>query len=150
MSLAAPRRAWRYAAICTLASVAGGMVGYGIGALLYDTIGQWLIHLYGYADRMVALKETYARWGAVFILVKGVLPIPYKLVTIVSGVLGYNFGLFVALSLLTRGARFFVLAGALNRFGDPLKIALERHFPIFLASIAAIVVIGFWMAARML
>ena len=89
-------------------------------------------------------------WGAVFILVKGVLPIPYKLVTIVSGVLGYNFGLFVALSLLTRGARFFVLAGALNRFGDPLKIALERHFPIFLASIAAIVVIGFWMAARML
>jgi membrane protein YqaA with SNARE-associated domain len=150
MSLATPKRAWRYAAICTLASVAGGMVGYGIGALLYDTVGQWVIHLYGYAERMATLKETYARWGAVFILVKGVLPIPYKLVTIVSGVLGYNFGLFVALSLLTRGARFFVLAGALNRFGDPLKNALERHFPIFLASIAAIIVLGFWMAARML
>jgi membrane protein YqaA with SNARE-associated domain len=150
MSLAAPKRAWRYAAICTVASVAGGMVGYGIGALLYDTLGQWLIHLYGYADRMAALKETYARWGALVILVKGLTPIPYKLVTIVSGLLGYNFAMFVALSFLTRGARFFILAGALNRFGDPLRIGLERHFAVFLGAIAAVIVLGFWIAARML
>jgi membrane protein YqaA with SNARE-associated domain len=148
MSLAAPKRAWRYAAICTVASVAGGMVGYG--ALLYDTLGQWLIHLYGYADRMAALKETYARWGALVILVKGLTPIPYKLVTIVSGLLGYNFAMFVALSFLTRGARFFILAGALNRFGDPLRIGLERHFAVFLGAIAAVIVLGFWIAARML
>ena len=68
MSLATPRRAWRYAAIATVASVLGGIVGYGIGALLFDTLGQWLIHLYGYADKMAALKETYARWGALVIL----------------------------------------------------------------------------------
>jgi membrane protein YqaA with SNARE-associated domain len=150
MSLATPRRAWHYAAIATIASVAGGVLGYGIGALLFDTIGQWLIHLYGYADRMAALKETYARWGALVILVKGLTPIPYKLVTIVSGLLGYNFALFVILSLLTRGARFFLLAGALNRFGDPLKIALERHFAVFIGGLAIIIVLGFWIAAKML
>jgi len=150
MSLAIPQRAWRYAAICTVASVAGGIVGYGIGALLYDTLGLWLIHLYGYADRMAALKETYARWGALVILVKGFTPIPFKLVTIVSGLLGYNFAMFVALSFVTRGARFFILAGALNRFGDPLRIALERHFAVFLGAIAAVIVLGFWIAARML
>jgi membrane protein YqaA with SNARE-associated domain len=150
MSLANPRRALRYAAIATIASVAGGMVGYGIGALLFDTLGQWLIHLYGYADKMAVLKETYARWGALVILVKGLTPIPYKLVTIVSGVLGYNFAIFVLLSVVTRGARFFLLAGALNRFGDPLRVALERHFALFLGLIAITIVAGFWIAARML
>ena len=150
MSLATPRRAWRYAAIATVASVLGGIVGYGIGALLFDTLGQWLIHLYGYADKMAALKETYARWGALVILIKGLTPIPYKLVTIVSGLLGYNFALFVLLSVVTRGARFFILAGALNWFGDPLRVALERHFALFLGLIAITIVIGFWIAARML
>ena len=78
MSLAKPRLAWRYALIATVASVLGGIVGYGIGALLFDTLGQWLIHVYGYADKMAALKETYARWGALVILVKGLTPIPYQ------------------------------------------------------------------------
>ena len=149
MSLATPRRAWTYAAIATVASVLGGMVGYGIGALLFDTLGQWLIHLYGYADKMAALKETYARWGALVILIKGLTPIPYKLVTIVSGLLGYNFALFVLLSVVTRGARFFILAGALNWFGDPLRVALERHFALFLGLIAITIIVGFWIAARM-
>jgi membrane protein YqaA with SNARE-associated domain len=98
---------------------------------------------------MSALKETYARWGAMVILVKGLTPIPFKLVTIVSGLLGYNFALFVALSIVTRGARFFLLAGALNWFGDPLRIALERHFALFLGLIAIMIVAGFWIAARM-
>ena len=148
MSLARPKMAWRYAAICTVASVAGGMVGYAIGALLYDTVGQWLIHAYGYGDRLATLKEAYARWGALVILLKGLTPIPFKLVTIVSGLLGYNFPLFVALALLTRGARFFILAGALNMFGDPLRLALERHFALFMGIIAVTIVAGFWIAAQ--
>jgi membrane protein YqaA with SNARE-associated domain len=150
MSLARPERAWRYAAICTVASVTGGILGYAIGALLFDTIGQWLIHAYGYGDRVAALKETYARWGALVILLKGLTPIPYKLVTIVSGLLGYNFPLFVLLSIVTRGARFFLLAGALNLFGDSLKVALERHFALFMAIIAVTIVAGFWIATRVL
>ena len=150
MSLAEPKKAWRFAAIATAASVLGGMLGYAIGALLYDTVGQGLIHLYGYADKAAALKETYARWGALVILVKGLTPIPFKLVTIVSGLLGYNFPLFVLLSLITRGGRFFLLAAALNHFGDPLRFALERHFAVFLASMATIVVVGFFLAAYVL
>ncbi|UDL95724.1 DedA family protein [Lichenihabitans sp. PAMC28606] len=150
MVLARPERAWRYAAIATIASVLGGMVGYAIGALLFDTLGQWLIHLYGYADKLEALREFYAKWGALFILIKGLTPIPYKLVTIVSGLLSYNFGLFVLLSLLTRGIRFFVLAAILGRFGVPIKAALDRHFGLILISFVAIVVIGFWIAIKWL
>ena len=137
MSLASPetrlalradlRRSPRCSAAC---------VGYGIGALLFDTLGQWLIHVYGYADRMAALKETYAKWGALVILVKGLTPIPFKLVTIVSGLLGYNFPLFVLLCLITRGGRFFLLAGRAQSFRRSVAAArCERHFAAFLALI---------------
>ena len=149
MALAAPKKAWRYAAIATAGSVIGGMLGYGIGALLFDTLGQWLIHLYGYAEKMEALRETYQRWGALVILVKGFTPIPFKLVTIASGLLGYNFPLFVLLSIVTRGGRFFLLAAALNHFGDPLRLALEKHFAAFIISLIVIVIGGFFLAAHL-
>lgn len=148
MSVAQPRRAWLYAGICTVMSVLGGILGYAIGALLYDTLGQWLISAYGYGNKMDALREAYARWGALLILIKGVTPIPFKLVTIVSGLLGYNFLLFVLLSLITRGARFFILAGLMNRFGEPIKGLLERYFAWFIVVLLLIVVLGFWLAAH--
>jgi membrane protein YqaA with SNARE-associated domain len=148
MALAHPKRAWRYALIATIASVLGGMLGYAIGALLYNTIGQWLINLYGYGAKMDALKETYAQWGWLVILVKGVTPIPYKLVTITSGLLGYNFPLFVGLSVITRGARFFLVAGALHWFGEPLRTAMERNFAAVLGAFVALVVAGFVIAIR--
>jgi len=149
MSLARPKRAWFYAGICTLASVAGGILGYAIGLLLWDSVGHWLIDLYGYASRMDAVKAGYDQWGWLFILVKGLTPIPFKLVTIVSGLLAYNFPLFVALSLVTRGARFFILAGLLNKFGGPIKDLLERHFATFMIAILAMIVGGFWLAGKM-
>jgi membrane protein YqaA with SNARE-associated domain len=148
MALARPERAWRYALIATVASVVGGMLGYAIGALLYDTIGLWLIKLYGYDTKMAAMREFYAHWGALAILIKGVSPIPYKLVTIVSGLLGYNFALFVGLSVLTRGLRFFVEVALLSRYGVPIKAALDRHFAIILLLFAAVVVLGFWIVIR--
>jgi membrane protein YqaA with SNARE-associated domain len=148
MALAHPKRAWRYALIATIASVLGGMLGYAIGALLYNTIGQWLINLYGYGAKMDALKETYAQWGWLVILVKGVTPIPYKLVTITSGLLGYNFPLFVGLSVITRGARFFLVAGALHWLGEPLRTAMERNFAAVLGAFVALVVAGFVIAIR--
>ncbi|MDB5546296.1 MAG: DedA family protein [Hyphomicrobiales bacterium] len=149
MSLARPKRAWFYAGICTVASVAGGILGYGIGWLLWDSVGHWLIDLYGYAARMDAVKAGYDQWGWLFILVKGLTPIPFKLVTIVSGLLEYNFPLFVALSLVTRGARFFLLAGLLHKFGGPIKEMLERHFATFMIIILVMIVGGFWLAGRM-
>ncbi|MCW2283728.1 membrane protein YqaA with SNARE-associated domain [Rhodoblastus acidophilus] len=148
MGVAQPKKAWFYAAVCTVASVLGGAVGYAIGALLYDTLGQWIINLYGYGAKMDALKAFYAQWGWAFILVKGLTPIPYKLVTIVSGLLDYNFALFMALSLLTRGARFFILAAAMNRFGDLFRHWMEKHFGTFVIGLLVIVVLGFYLATK--
>src|SRR4029077_7354809 len=90
MSLARPKRAWWFATVCTIASVAGGVVGYAIGALLYDSRGQWLINLYGLSGKVEAFRQSYAEWGAVIIIGKGLTLIPYKLVTITSGFAGYN------------------------------------------------------------
>src|SRR5436853_4163168 len=118
MSLARPDRAWFYATVCTVTSVAGGLLGYFIGAVLYDSVGAWLINLYGYADKVDAFREAYAQWGAWIILLKGLTPIPYKVVTITSGFAGYNLGLFLLFSIITRGARFFILAFLLHRYGD--------------------------------
>ena len=95
------------------------------------------------------IRAFYDERGAAFILVKGLTPIPFKLVTIVSGVLGYNFPLFVVLALITRGGRFFILAGILNRFGDKIRFYLERHFALFILISLAIIVGGFWLASRM-
>lgn len=148
MGVAQPKKAWFYAAVCTVASVLGGAVGYAIGALLYDTLGQWIINLYGYGAKMDALKAFYAQWGWAFILVKGLTPIPYKLVTIVSGLLDYNFALFMALSLLTRGARFFILAAAMNRFGDLFRHWMEKHFGTFVIGLLVIVALGFYLATK--
>ena len=149
MALAKPKKAWTYAAICTVSSVIGGMAGYGIGALLYDTVGLWLINLYGYAEKMEALRAFYGEWGWLFILVKGLTPIPFKLVTIISGLLGYNFPLFVLLATITRGVRFFAEAGILNHFGDPIRALLEKHFATFMALIVVTIIGGFWLAGHM-
>jgi membrane protein YqaA with SNARE-associated domain len=149
MSLAKPQKAWFYALVCTIASVLGGMLGYYIGAGLYDTLGQWIIKVYGYGPRIETLREFYAQWGWAFILVKGVTPIPFKLVTIVSGLLGYSFPLFVLLSIITRGARFFILAAAMNRFGDQFRVLLEKHFAVFIVIMVLIVIGGFWAAAHL-
>ena len=90
MALARPEKAYSYAFICTWTSVAGGVLGYAIGALLYDSIGQWLIALYGYGDKVDAFREAYAKYGMWIILLKGLTPIPYKIVTITSGFAGYD------------------------------------------------------------
>lgn len=149
MSLAKPNKAWFYAAVCTAASVVGGILGYAIGALLYDTLGQKIIALYGYGPRIGVLREFYAHWGWAFILVKGLTPIPFKLVTIVSGLLGYNLPLFILLSMITRGARFFLVAAAMNRYGDSVRVWMDKHFAWFIAILLAIIVFGFWAAAHL-
>ena len=146
MALARPQRAYVLAAWCTAASVTGGMLGYAIGSLLYDSIGTWLIQLYGYGDKVEAFRAAYAEWGAWIILLKGLTPIPYKLVTITSGFSGYNFGLFVLFSLVTRGARFFILALLLHRYGEQARHVIERQLGLW-TLLLAIVVIGGLVAA---
>jgi membrane protein YqaA with SNARE-associated domain len=143
MSLARPERAWYFAAICTLASVAGGLLGYFIGAALYDTVGTWLINFYGLGAKVETFREGYAQYGALIILLKGLTPIPYKLVTITSGFAGFNVWLFVLCSIIARGGRFFSAAILLNRYGDWIRIRIEEHLTFWVLLGAALLVLGF-------
>jgi len=149
MSLARPQRAWFFAAVCTVSSVAGGMLGYAIGALLYDSVGLWLMQIYNLTDKVETFRQSYAEWGAVIILLKGLTPIPYKLVTITSGFAGYNIWLFVLCSIVARGGRFFVLAVLLNRYGDFIRAELEKRLTTWVVIGAVVLVAGFYIAYRL-
>jgi membrane protein YqaA with SNARE-associated domain len=150
MSLARPERAWFYAAVCTATSVVGGVLGYAIGALLYDSVGHWLIEFYGLGGKVEAFRASYAEWGAWIIIGKGLTPIPYKLVTITSGFAGYNIWLFVLCSIIARGGRFFVVAILLNRYGDTIRHHIEKRLGLWVALGAIVLVLGFIVAARMI
>lgn len=149
MSLARPQKAWLYALVCTITSVAGGVVGYAIGALLYDSVGQWIIQLYGYADKVEAFRTAYAEYGAWIILLKGLTPIPYKLVTITSGFANYDLLAFVLLSVVARGGRFFIVAIVLNRYGKWIREVIEKRLGLWVAILAGGLVLGFVVAFRL-
>jgi membrane protein YqaA with SNARE-associated domain len=142
MALARPARAYVMAAWCTVASVAGGVLGYAIGALLYDSVGTWLIQLYGYGDKVEAFRAAYAEWGAWIILLKGLTPIPFKVVTITSGFADYNFVLFVVFSIITRGGRFFLLAFLLHRYGEQAREIIEKRLGMWVTIGAVVLIAG--------
>ena len=143
MALAQPHKARLYALVCTISSVLGGMLGYAIGAYLYDTVGHWLISAYGYGEGIDAFRAAYAKWGAWIILIKGMTPIPYKIVTIASGAAKFDFPLFMAASVVTRGARFFLVAALLRRFGTPVRDFIERRLTLVTSLLSAGIVGGF-------
>jgi membrane protein YqaA with SNARE-associated domain len=143
MALARPDRAFYLAAWCSITSVAGGILGYAIGALLYDSVGAWLISLYGYGDKVETFRAAYAEWGAWIILLKGLTPIPYKIVTITSGFAGYNLGLFILFSVITRAGRFFVIAVLLYFYGAKAREIIERRLGFWLFVSLATIVVGF-------
>jgi len=149
MCLAKPGRAFYYAGICTIASVLGGLLGYAIGALLYDTLGQFLIKLYGYGDKIEAFRTAYAEWGAWIILIKGATPIPYKVITIASGFAGYNLLWFTLLSIITRGIRFYAIAIILYFWGEPAREFIEKRLTL-VAFICVVIFIGGFYAATKL
>jgi len=149
MSLARPDRAFHYALICTITSVVGGIVGYMIGSLLYDSVGQWLIKFYGLGDKLESFRALYQQYGHWIILIKGMTPIPYKLVTIASGLAAYDFFWFVVLSLVTRGARFFLLAGILNRYGVPIRSFVEKNLTLLAILLIVTIVGGFYAATHL-
>ncbi|HEY0223352.1 MAG TPA: YqaA family protein [Pseudolabrys sp.] len=146
MALAQPERAYVMAAWCTAASVAGGILGYAIGSLLYDSVGAWLIQIYGYGGKVETFRAAYAQWGAWIILLKGLTPIPYKIVTITSGFAGYNFGLFVLFSVIARAGRFFLLAFLLHRYGEQARHFIEKRLGLWVLLGAAVIVIGIVIA----
>jgi membrane protein YqaA with SNARE-associated domain len=123
-------------------------VGYAIGAGLYDSVGLWLMHLYGLTDKVEAFRASYAEWGAWIIIGKGLTPIPYKLVTITSGFAGYNVWLFILCSLIARGGRFFIVAVLLNRYGDVIRAEIERRLGFWVGVGAVVLVLGFVIALK--
>jgi membrane protein YqaA with SNARE-associated domain len=149
MALARPDRAWRFATICMVGSVIGGALGYLIGYAVFDQLARPLIQLYGYGDRFAAFQALYARWGLWVILIKGLTPIPYKIVTIASGAAHFNFWVFMMASLLTRGARFFLVATLLRFFGSPVRDFIERRLTL-VTSLLALGVIGGFVVLRLL
>jgi membrane protein YqaA with SNARE-associated domain len=149
MSLARPKRAWLFATLCTIASVAGGVLGYAIGALLYDSVGQWLINLYHLGDKVDAFRASYAEWGSLIILLKGLTPIPYKLVTITSGFAGYNIWLFILCSIIARGGRFFIVAIVLNRYGNFIRAEIEKRLGLWLTAFLLLLAGGFIIAVKL-
>jgi membrane protein YqaA with SNARE-associated domain len=142
MSLARPDKAFYYATVCTVTSVAGGVLGYLIGALLYDSVGLWLMQLYGLDKKVEGFRESYAYWGTWVILIKGVTPIPYKFVTILSGFAGYNPLMFVLLSVVARGMRFYALAFLFKRYGAQARAILEERLEFWVATGAIVLVAG--------
>ena len=131
MVLARRDQAYLIATVCTVASVIGGIFGYAIGHYLMESIGQWLVQLYHMESKFEALRHGYDQYGAAIILLKGLTPIPFKLVTIASGLFHFNFPLFVILATITRAARFFIIAALLKRFGEPMQAFIEKRLNLF-------------------
>lgn len=149
MILARPRRAFLLAGLCTVMSVLGGFLGYAIGYFLFDTIGRPILEFYHAMDRYEALKAGFAHWGVWIIIIKGLTPIPYKLVTIASGVVRFPIAPFAFASLVSRSLRFFLLAALLWRFGEPVREFIERRL-MLVTSLFALALVGGFAVLRYL
>ena len=143
MALAKPRLAWRYAAICTAASVVGGALGYLIGFELFTKLAQPIIDFYHYRAAFMAFQQKFAQYGVWIILIKGLTPIPFKIVTIAAGAAAFNFPIFMAASVVTRGGRFLLEAILLGKFGPPAQAFIERRLGLVTGVFAVLLVAGF-------
>ena len=148
MVLASREKAWRIAAVCTVASVLGGLAGYGIGYFLYESVGRPLLDFYGYATQFSAFQERYNEWGAWIVAGAGLTPFPYKVITIASGVTGLDIVVFSLASLASRGLRFFVEAALLWRFGAPIRDFVETHLNRLAVLLFFVLLLGGFVALR--
>src|SRR3954465_3739158 len=149
MILARPSQAWRLAALCTLSSVAGGLLGYAIGYFLFDAVGRPVLEFYHAMDRYDTLKAGFDQWGVWIIILKGMTPIPYKLVTIASGVAHFDLWAFIGASIISRSLRFFLVAVLLWGFGDPPRRFIEKRLTLA-TSLFAVGLVGGFVVLRYL
>jgi membrane protein YqaA with SNARE-associated domain len=149
MCLARPDRAWRYAALCTIASVLGGILGYLIGYFLFEAVAQPILAAYGHAEALQSFRGWFARWGAAVILIKGLTPIPFKIVTIGAGAAAFDPWVFLLTSIVTRGARFFLVAALLRRYGEPVRVFIEKRLTL-ITTVVAVAILGGFVALRFL
>lgn len=143
MCIAERKKAFLYAAICTAGSVLGGIFAYCVGFFLYDTIGVRILEFYGYQEQFAKFQGLYNEWGAWIVLAGGFTPIPYKLITIASGVTQMNIGAFILFSVIGRASRFFLVATLLWKYGAPIKEFIEKYMGILTIIFTALLIGGF-------
>lgn len=143
MIIARPSKAFLIAGVALLASVLGGLLGYYIGAGLFETIGQPLIDFYGKADAANEFNERFKEWGAWAVLIAGVTPFPFKVITIMSGWTGLSLGVFIIASIVARGLRFFIVAALLWKFGTPIRDFIERRLGLMFTLFIVLLLGGF-------
>ena len=149
MVLASRRRAWRYATICTVASVAGGIAGYAIGFYLFDALGRPLLEFYGFVAQFTEFQGRYNEWGAWIVFIAGVTPFPYKVITIASGVTALDPWTFLLASVLARGIRFYLVAGLLWWAGPTVRDFIERRLGL-VTTVFCVLLVGGFLAIRYL
>jgi len=147
MVLANRKKAFTIALVCTVCSVLGGMLGYAIGYYFFETLGEWVVRTYHMENGLAAFRAGFEKWGIWIILIKGLTPIPYNLVTIASGAAHFDLFTFVWASIVTRGARFFIVAALLWKFGEPIRTFVEKRLTL-LTWLFLIALIGGFVAFR--
>lgn len=150
MVLAARERAWTIAAVCTVASVVGGYAGYAIGYFLYEGVGLPILEFYGAVEKFAEFRALYNEWGAWIVGMAGFTPFPYKVITIASGVTALDPATFGVASVLSRGARFFLLAALLWHFGPPIRRFVEANLPMLAWAFFALLLGGFLVVRYLL
>jgi len=149
MVLANRRRAWRIALVCTLASVSGGLLGYAIGLWLFDAVGRPLLEFYGSEEKFSQFQNYYNEWGAWIVGAGGFTPLPYKVITIASGLTKLDLGIFIFASVVSRGLRFYIEAALLWRFGESVREFIERHLGK-LALLFFVMLVGAFVLVKLL
>jgi membrane protein YqaA with SNARE-associated domain len=144
MILARPSRAWLIASVALVSSVLGGMLGYVIGAFFYDTLGQPILEALGKGDAMAAFNTRFNDLGFWPVLIAGITPFPYKVITIMSGWTGLSLGTFIVTSIIARGIRFFIVAALLWKFGAPIRDFIEKRLGLLFTLFVIILLAGFY------
>ena len=143
MIIARPNRAFLIAGVALLASVLGGLLGYYIGAGLFDVVGQPILDFYGKADAAAEFSAKFKEWGAWAVLIAGITPFPFKVITIMSGWTGLSLGVFIAASIIARGLRFYIVAVLLWKFGTPIRDFIERRLGLMFTLFMTLLLGGF-------
>lgn len=145
MVQASPEKAWRLATIATIFSVLGGIFGYVLGLLLFDALAMPVLEALGKADSVTEFSDRVETYGALAVFGAGLTPFPYKVITIMSGALKINFAIFIAASVLSRGLRFFLVAGIVKTFGARAEAIMKEHFGWFTVGLFVLLAALYWV-----
>ncbi len=145
MIIALPSRAFTYAALCTLASVAGGLLGYYIGAALFQSVALPILEFYHVTDKFDGFADRYNAQGHWAVLIGGLSPFPYKVITITSGATELPLSMFLSWSIIARGVRYFIIALLLWKFGIPIKAFIERYLGLLFGLFLVLLIGGFYL-----